>query len=134
MELRGTVGAGLGTGKYFMAIAEYKRQFIKVLGWEPYEGTLNVYVKDEDIVLIEKLKKSAKTELEGFVKDGITFFRVKLIRARLPKFGYDKCAIVFPGDSHNQRNVIQVIAPDHLRKKFGLEDEDILEIEVLDKK
>lgn len=130
MKITGEVGEGLGTGKYFISIPNYKRQMAKAFGWEPFEGTLNIYVKDMDIPILEKLKNNAPFVFSGFVKDGITFFRVRAHLARLAKYDY-ACAAIFPSDAHNVKNALQLVAPDCLRKKLRLKDGDLLEVEIL---
>src|SRR3989338_5073601 len=38
------ITSGLGEGKYYMSLQGYKKQFAKRLGFEPFEGTLNLEV------------------------------------------------------------------------------------------
>ena len=40
--LNGTVQSGLGEGAYYMSLRPYTDQFLEILGFSPFPGTLNV--------------------------------------------------------------------------------------------
>jgi riboflavin kinase len=54
MSLQGTVVAGVGEGAYYTRLEGYRQQFIKVLGIDPYPGTLNVKLASQAEIIKRK--------------------------------------------------------------------------------
>ncbi|MDE1860762.1 MAG: CTP-dependent riboflavin kinase [Candidatus Micrarchaeota archaeon] len=119
VTLHGKVSSGLGEGKYFMRIEEYRRQFRKKLGIDPYFGTLNIRLLGihADKMLELKNGRSA-TVIKGFKSGKSTFGDVLCYRTNL--MGID-CALVMPVKSKHEA-VAEIISSENLRKKLGLRD------------
>ncbi len=129
LQIRGTIISGLGEGKYYIGQPRYQAQFQETLWFKPYEGTLNI-----KLLYAERHKIKTLVEHDGIVIEGFqdpeterTFGDVKCFLARIRSI---ECAIVMPARSH-YRDVIEVIAPVHLRSALDLEDGDTVDVSVL---
>ncbi|MFA5108120.1 MAG: DUF120 domain-containing protein [Candidatus Micrarchaeia archaeon] len=127
MKISGTVVKGMGTGRYFMSISQYKKQFEKKLGYIPFEGTLNINIAEKDIEKIEKMKKRPAIIINGFEDEQIRFWNVDVYPVKIKE---SKCAVVFPKNNVHPRNILQIISADYLKKKYGLEEGSEVEIEI----
>lgn len=125
--LNGAVVSGIGEGKYYMSLPPYKEQFLKILGFEPYPGTLNIRLSPASIPVRKKIDALEWTRVKGFSTDGRTFGDAKCIACRI---GTIACGIVVPGRTHYPEDIIEVIAPIALRRKLGVEDSDSISVEV----
>ncbi|OPX71073.1 MAG: Riboflavin kinase [Methanoregulaceae archaeon PtaB.Bin009] len=125
--LTGTVISGIGEGKYYMSLEPYKEQFNRVLGFEPYPGTLNIRLFPSSIPLRKKIEALDWIRIKGFSSDGRTFGDARCLPCRI---GDVSCGIVVPGRTHYPDDVIEVIAPVALRRKLGVEDSDTVTVEV----
>lgn len=113
--MKWVVTSGEGKGQRFVAMEEYSSQMRDALGFHPYPGTLNCRV-DEHIV--RDLKASGGIVLEGFVKNGRTYGRVACFPVTLHN---NRCFVVIPEKSAH-RHMLEVVAEENLREKYGLED------------
>lgn len=126
--LAGTVITGLGEGRYYMSLPQYCGQFMQLCGFEPYAGTLNIRLNPPSIQIRKKLENLEWTVIRGFFADDRTFGDVRCLPCRI---GGSRCAIVVPGRTHYPDDIIEVISPDCLRDKLGLNDGDSVEVEVI---
>ncbi len=126
-SLHGSVVSGIGEGKYYMSLPEYKQQFKTILGFEPYPGTLNIRLVPASIPVRKKIDALDWTRVKGFSADGRTFGDARCIPCRI---GSISCGIVVPGRTHYPEDIIEVIAPVALRRKLGVEDSDSISVEV----
>lgn len=127
MKIKGKVVSGLGEGASFIAIPQYKRGFEKILGFTPFEGTLNLEISREDAKRIYNLKKNTDLVVQGFDKDGRTYYKIKCIRASIS--GYTG-AIIFPLKSHHPDTILEFITDSNLRESLGLSDYSYLVLEL----
>jgi len=126
LRIRGTVTSGLGEGAFYMKQRGYKEQFRRKLGFEPYEGTLNLRIGDPDLVGLDILREEPGVRIEEFSDAGRTFGGAKCFPAAVN--GVD-CHVILPLRTHHTDNV-ELIARAHLRSKLGLADGDVVSIEV----
>lgn len=126
VRLTGKVATGLGEGGWYISRRGYQRAMQRLLGFEPYYGTLNVALEGAEADKLADLRAREGLLVEEFQDEGRTFGAVKLFRAALR--GVDAAA-VFPLRGHHA-NVLEVVAPVHLREKLGLKDGDEVTIEV----
>ena len=126
-SLHGSVVSGIGEGKYYMSLPEYKAQFKQILGFEPYPGTLNIRLTHASIPTRKKIDSMEWIRVKGFSADGRTFGDARCIPCRI---GTISCGIVVPGRTHYPEDIIEVIAPIALRRKLGVEDSDSISVEV----
>jgi len=126
LHVHGTVTSGLGEGAFYMKQRGYKEQFRRKLGFEPYEGTLNLRVSGADLSTLDILREEDGILIEGFSDGGRTFGGAKCFLATVN--GADACVIV-PLRTHHTDN-IELIARAHLRSKLGLADGDLVDVQV----
>lgn len=124
--INGTVSTGLGEGEYYVMQEGYKRQFKEKLGYMPYRGTLNLTVNEEEIEKILLAPKSSMIQIDGFKSGNRSFGKVTCLPAKLNDI---ECAIVIPKRSHHT-NVIELLSKYQLRKTLGLNDGDIVELNI----
>ncbi|MDQ1262201.1 MAG: riboflavin kinase, archaea type [Euryarchaeota archaeon] len=120
--MRGKILSGLGQGQYFLTREGYSRQFQVHLGFVPFPGTLNVLLGEPFPTGRQAIK------IEGFVEEGRTFGECKCYRIKLNGI---EVAVVRPERSCYPPELIEVIAPVHLRRALRLEDGDPVDIILL---
>lgn len=126
VHIRGTVSSGVGEGKYYISQDGYTRQFQRHLGYTPFAGTLNVELQGPEVNKLRLLKANPGILIERFQTPERTFGEVYAWRGTVAG---EVCAAILPKRSHYTR-VVELIAPEHLRSRIGLEDGDEIEIEV----
>lgn len=118
LTLRGRVTGGLGEGRYYISREGYRKSFARLLGFEPYPGTLNIEVEPVDREKVAEAKESPGILIPEFESEGRTFGAVKCFRADL---GGVEAAAIFPLRSHHV-NTLEMISPHFLREKLALTD------------
>ncbi|NLV27279.1 MAG: DUF120 domain-containing protein [Methanomicrobiales archaeon] len=127
LTLAGTVQSGLGEGAYYMSLVPYANQFQDLLGFTPFPGTLNIKLTPGSIIQRKRLSGGKWLTVQGFESEGRTFGEVRC----LPCFIRDiPCGIIIPGRTHYPEELLEIVSPEGLRKKFSLEDGDEIAIEV----
>jgi len=126
VTIRGVVTSGLGECAFYMKQRGYREQFRRRLGYEPYEGTLNLRVEEGERSKLDILREEAGILVEGFTDGGRTFGGAKAFVASIKGA---ECAVILPLRTHHTDN-LEVIARGHLRTKLGLVDGDVVEVDV----
>ena len=122
--LNGTITRGLGEGAYFMSMQHYKKEIKKKLGFDAYPGTLNLKVSKSQI---NSLKKIKPIEIDGFKKNKKKFGGADCYRAKIKSING---SIIIPHlTKHN--DVIEFIAPIHLKSALKLKDGSKVKVELL---
>ncbi|MBW9223223.1 DUF120 domain-containing protein [Methanothermococcus sp. SCGC AD-155-E23] len=122
--LYGKVISGKGEGKYFMSLKPYKERFKNLLGYYPYEGTLNI--KLSEYVPVDM---SRCLEIEGFEYNGKRYYGVKVLPGWICKNEFAvKGALIFPEKSTHPKDVVEVISPVNLRQYLSLKNGDVVKI------
>lgn len=125
----GTVVSGLFEGAYYISRDGYRNQIREKLGFEPFPGTLNVRIRQEDFDRRRRLEKHPSAILEGF-KDGER------------SFGSCKCypllindeikgALIVADRTIHDLSTMEIVSPVYLRRHFGLGDGDAVKISFL---
>ncbi|WP_457611974.1 DUF120 domain-containing protein [Methanocaldococcus sp.] len=123
MNIIGKVVSGLGEGKKFLSIKKYKEDIKKLLGFEPYEGTLNLELPFE---IDESNYKYFETE--DFILNNKKYFGVKLIPVKILVKDYKiDGAILIPKKTYHKKNIVEIIAPIKLRD-LGVKDGDEVKV------
>ncbi|HNS25564.1 MAG TPA: CTP-dependent riboflavin kinase [Methanobacteriaceae archaeon] len=125
MKIQGEIISGDNKGQYFMSLDIYKIQFMGILGFEPFPGTLNLKIDAGGAEKIGELMEKMDS-----VKGRGKFGDVKLIKARLDRDF--EGALVFPVKTHHEPDVLEFISPLNLRKSLQLQDGDHVILEIFD--
>ena len=120
----GIIVSGLGEGAYFMSMPHYKKEIKKKLGFDAYPGTLNLKVSRNNI---DSLKKLNPVKIEGFKKDNKTFGGADCYKAKIKN---TNGAIIVPHLTKHEE-VIEFIAPIHLKSSLKLKDGDKVKVELM---
>lgn len=131
IEMKGTLETGLGEGGYYISKKGYMVQFKKKLGWNPFEGTFNLRLKEEEVPKIEAMKAADGILIEGFEQEGRTFGKAWIFKCTLGNGNKEvhNCAIISPKRTHYRR-VVEVISPEYLRDKLGAKDGDVFKVKI----
>lgn len=134
IEIEGKVSSGVNEGQYFLGMDGYKARFKKKFGFKPFEGTLNIRVKGENLQKYENLKKKDADKIESFEEDGKRFGEVKCFPCELErKDGERKVHIdtllIIPEKSRYEK-VVEIVSKYELREKMDLKDEEGVRISV----
>ncbi|MBI1935112.1 CTP-dependent riboflavin kinase [Candidatus Woesearchaeota archaeon] len=119
----GIVVSGLGEGAFFMSIDHYRKEIEKKLGFGAYPGTLNIKVKK---IYIDLLKNVECARISGFKSGNKSFGGAACYAASINGV---KGAIIMP-DLTKHKNVIEFIAPVHLRSALKIKDGNEVELEL----
>ncbi len=128
VDFHGTLFTGLGEGGYYISLAGYRRQFMRLLGFEPFPGTLNLTIGPGEIELRKQLNFLDALELTGFSQGGRSYGPAKCFRAKV-ETKYDAGALVIERTHHGE-SVLEVISPLDLRKTLSLKDGDQVHVTV----
>ncbi len=118
--------SGKGEAAKFIELPWVMEQMETKLGFKPYPGTLNIGLTKDSIRLKEMWAAASFHVQEISSKKG--FCSGRCVKAYLPS-GFE-CAIVTPEIDDYPQNVIEVIAPMNLRKRFRFQDGDLVEINI----
>lgn len=126
IRIHGRLEHGLGEGTYYMRQEGYRAQFREKLGFDPFPGTLNLKLEGPELAKLDVLQEAEGVPIEGFTDGGRTFGGAKCFPSSLQKV---PCATILPIRSHYQ-DVLEVISREKLRERLGLQDGEILEVDV----
>ncbi|MDG7016416.1 MAG: CTP-dependent riboflavin kinase [Nitrososphaerota archaeon] len=127
--MHGRLFTGLGEGAYYMSLEGYKKQFLMLLGFTPFPGTLNISVDPSDVPLRKQLDVLPGLEVRGFKDGKRTYGPVKCFRAMVAG-KYRSGALVIERTHHGD-SVLEVVSPVNLRKALGLAEGDRVSVAVL---
>ncbi len=123
--LCGQVTTGLGEGKYYMSLKGYVNQITKHL-FKPYPGTLNLKVRDEDKWKRDLIMRDA-IHIKGFKQGKRTFGDIYVYPCEIEG---ESGAIVMPIRTTHSKDIIELIAPFHIRSKMNKKDGDIIKVKI----
>ena len=122
--LTGTIVGGLGEGTYFMSMQHYQKEIKKKLGFKAYPGTLNLKVS-------KKQKGSLKNfniiKIEGFKQKNKIFGGADCYKAKIKNMNG---AIIVPHLTKHKKDIIEFIAPVHIKTELNLKEGDKIKIEL----
>ncbi|TFG08837.1 CTP-dependent riboflavin kinase [Candidatus Thorarchaeota archaeon] len=128
IEIVGIAVSGIGEGAYYVDV--YSERFREALGFEPFSGTLNVKISDDQSqTAVKRMKHSPPIIVPGFSKEDRTFGDVICYRVKIN----DKLegAVVIAQRTHHSRDILEVIAPFNLREKLDINDNDRVRLTVI---
>ena len=129
LEFVGTVFKGFGEGGYYISHPGYARQFVTVLGFKPFPGTLNLRLTGpEQRARRELLRNSTGLEVGGFVEGKRSFGPVKCFKATIG--GRVPGAALAIERTHYDDSVLEVISASRLKSTLRLNDGDVCSVQV----
>ncbi len=120
IKISGIIQSGAGKGAYFIRLDWVVKQCKELLGYEPFPGTLNVSVEDEDLPVLDMFLQDADLKL---IPDDPAFCTAGLKKVRINQI---PASVVVPAEDvriHANR-VMELIAPCNLKDALGLHDGD----------
>ena len=120
MKICGVVQSGVGKGAFFTQVDWVVRQCRDLLGFEPFPGTLNVQVCEEDLARVDPFLSATDGEL---VPDDPKFCTARIKKVLVNDVA---AAVVLPCEDvrvHESR-VVEIIAPQNLKVLLGIDDGD----------
>ncbi len=129
-EIRGKVFAGLGEGAYYVSLRGYRRQFVNLLGFDPYPGTLNLRLDSpQDRRLRRDLERHSSINIEGFEDGHRTYGWAKCYPAEIND-GL-RGAVIILERTHYDDSVLELISPVNIREALQLKDGEIVSVRIL---
>jgi riboflavin kinase len=126
IEVTGKLSRGLGEGAYYLSQEGYIQQIQKKFSLDPYPGTLNITLSENDSPLIELLRKGPGIVIEGFRSGERTFGSCLCYRC---KVNGEDGVIMVPNRTLHQ-NTVEIVSPEKLREKLHLKDDDSVSLEI----
>ncbi len=128
LHIEAVVFSGLSEGSYYMSMEGYRKQFKSKLGFDPFPGTLNLRVAKDSAAQRRELDGYPFVGIEGFADKERTYGGARCY----PAIVGDKVkgAIVVPIRAHYGEDVIEIIAPENLRRRLRLKDGDTVDVRV----
>jgi len=117
-QIRGEVRTGLGEGRYYMSLPGYRKQFREKLGFVPYEGTLNLFVRDSE-KLHTFISSIDEILIQGFETRERSYGSLRAYRVKINNIA---AAIIMPERARQPRGIFEVIAPVNIREKLRLRE------------
>jgi len=127
LTIKATVFSGLSEGSYYMNVEGYRKQFRAKLGFDPFPGTLNMRVTRDSMGSRRELENHPSVPIDGFADKERTYGGARCYLITVA--GKVQGAIVVPIRAHYGEDVIEIIAPENLRKSLRLKDGDVVEVQ-----
>lgn len=124
LSVKGRVFVGKGEGAKFVKLPWVRKQIVEKLGFNPYLGTLNLRLYEDDIKIKKQLKKAKSVSISPVAG----FCSGKCYRAFLTNSL--ECAIIMPEVARYPADVIEIVSSTNLRERLCLKDGDIVEVTV----
>ncbi len=123
--LNGVVLQGLGEGAFFMSMPDYRKRIKKKLGFDAYPGTLNLKISKKQADL---LKDGLPIKISGFRSKNKAFGALECYKAKVKS---TDCAVVVPQFNKHKKDIIELIAPVHLKSGLKLKNGSKVKVEIL---
>ncbi len=126
--ISGIVVKGIGDGRYYLSIPEYRNRLKELLGYYPFPGTLNLKLNSSEDYSNLRLFLSLEEPLyvESFEAHGRIFGGVKCYPVLIDR--KIKGHLIFPERSHHDNTVIEIISMFKLRDKLNLKNGSLVKV------
>ncbi len=126
IRIHGEIVEGSNEGKYYLSQKHYKQEIKKEFGFTPYPGTLNIKIREEDILKREEVLKKEFVTIPGFVTEKRTYGELYAYPAKLNGI---EVVIIIPLRTHHGKEIIEIISENSLKDKIENRNKVLLEIE-----
>ena len=121
-SVTGTIMDGLGEGKYYISLKQYKKNIENKLGFAAYPGTLNVKITKQGMAPF--LNSLIPIKITGFKTKQRSFGNIACYKIKLKN---TDAAIIVPERSRYE-DILEIIAPVNIRNKLSLKTGDKITI------
>ncbi len=131
LTVRGVVFSGKGEGAKYVKLPWVKKQIIRNFGFDPYAGTLNIRVAENDRAGLAAALEETKPVKILPEKD---YAGGKCYLAGLKGIVAHMCiavVVVIPELPQYPTDVIELVAPVNLREKLHLRDNDVVNVTIM---
>lgn len=118
LQIKGNAVSGLGEGRYYVSLPGYQRQFKQKLGFSPYPGTLNIFVKDLN-VLTHFLSSLHEITISGFETHERTYGAIKAYMVHIKN---NPAAIIMPERARHPKGIVEIISPINIKQKLRIKE------------
>jgi len=126
---KGRVFRGLGEAAYYIGNEGYRLQFEKILGFNPFLGTLNLKLESPiQMELKRELRSREGLKIQGFENGTRTYGGARCYRAVVN--GTVPAAVLVIERTHYDDSVLEIISPVNFRKELGFKDGDEVTVSV----
>lgn len=132
ITLSGHVVEGMKEAKHYLSLSGYRIQFVEKLGYEPYPGTLNVRLDDSAIRKRAQLNDVEPISISEWEDEERTYGSAECYPANLKSESgsFDPVHLIVPDRTHHDEDEIELLAPECLREKLGLETNDNVTVSI----
>ena len=124
--ITGKVVTGKQQASFFTQLDWTKEQCLEKLGFEPYPGTLNLKITPDQMPVAEYVRQSAVLEL---VPPDDDYCSAQIFPGVMGEI--DVAIVLLPESARvHEVDILEVIAPVHLRKSLTLQDGDSVIISI----
>jgi len=122
VKLHGKIFSGMGVGQEYLSLDPYQRKIKDITGFEPFPGTLNLRCNQKDV---EKVMEDTSERIQSFKFEGGEYTGLDVYECKLQGV---EVAVLRMDLTDYGPEVVEVVAEQNLREKFGLEDGDEVEL------
>lgn len=126
IEIEGKIVEGSRQGGYYLSLKHYKDHIKERFGFVPYPGTLNIKIKEKDLIKREEILKKELVIIPGFSTQKRTYGEMFAYPGKLNNF---KVVLVFPIRTHHGKEIIEVIAEKDIMKEIKNKNKIILKVD-----
>ncbi len=127
-QLAGRLTTGIGQGKHFTTLEWVRQQFMDKLGFDPFPGTINLIVGDSESMAVWIRLKATPGVRINHPGDGPHDCEARCYPVSIE--GQIDGAIVLPEVEGYSPAQVEVTAAQVLREVFGIEDGDLLTLQI----
>jgi riboflavin kinase len=125
-EFEGVVFSGMFQGGYYISQEGYAKQIREKLGFQPYPGTLNLRLREDDLERRRRLDILPGVKLEGFQGEERAFGGARCYPLMVN--GEVEGALIVADRTNYDLSVMEIISSVNLRKSLSLEDGDMVTV------
>ncbi len=122
LMIEGEVVSGLYQGGYYISREGYRGQIKEKLGFDPFPGTLNLKIPQEEFEKRKRLENRPAVILEGFQNEDRAYGSCKCYPLLVN--GAVEGALIVAERTIHEPHIMEIISPVYLRKSLELTDGD----------
>jgi CTP-dependent riboflavin kinase len=125
LVVKGKIFTDLGEGASFTRLPWVREEFIKRVGIDPYPGTLNIWLEDDEILQQVTCLKNLPGIIIPPGQEGFCSAKCFKVTA-----GGIPGAVVFPAVPGYPLEKFEMIFPVNMKETLGIQDGDLLTVEI----